>query len=293
MNRFSKPSHGIQGDHFARLLAEPVDAWSGHRIALTSVVIGVLVFVLGASLWRSSDLSGTEASHAALNHAQQRLDRARSMTAQLPAMRTRLGQAGNNAHASRWSVADALREITALAAQSGLRIGTIEPSAQKGEGLETERPLRFRAEGSFGEIRRFMDALEGLPRLVAPSDVQMKRDVNSPNMSTLSLEATLRVFEDLPAVARPGPSGRDAFAIDPFGVKNGSGAGNSGAMLLVGTLLGRRHSMALVETAAGVDGFSPGQMVGDERLGSVRTRSIELSRRDGVVRTMSFVEDRP
>jgi hypothetical protein len=97
----------------------------------------------------------------------------------------------------------------------------------------------------------------------------------------------------LPAVARREPSRRDAFAIDPFRVKNGTGSGDAGAMLLVGTLLGRRHAMALVETAAGVDGFSPGQMVGDERLGRVRSRSIELSRRDGVVRTIGFAEDRP
>jgi Tfp pilus assembly protein PilO len=284
MNRFAKPSHAGQDAAFLRLLLQPVDAWSGYRIALTSVVTAALVFAAGATLWRASDLSGTEASRSALDHVQQRLNGARALAAQLPAMRARLG----GAPPSRWSVADALHEITALAAQSGLRIGTIEPSAQKGEGLETERPLRFRAEGSFGEIRRFLDALEGLPRLVVPADVQMKRKAD-----TLALEATLRVFEDLPAVARPAPSRRDAFAIDPFGVKNGTGANDAGAMLLVGTLLGQRHAMALLETAAGVDGFSPGQMIGDERLGSVRLRSIELSRRDGVVRTMGFAEVRP
>jgi Tfp pilus assembly protein PilO len=284
MNRFAKPSHAVQDAAFLRLLLQPVDAWSGYRLALTGGVVATLVFAAGASLWRASDLSGAEAGRSALGHVQQRLNGARALVAQLPAMRARLG----DAPPARWSVADALHEITALAAQSGLRIGTIEPSAQKGEGLETERPLRFRAEGSFGEIRRFLDALEGLPRLVVPADVQMKR-----NVDTLALEATLRVFEDLPAVARPAPSRRDAFAIDPFGAKNATGAGDAGAMLLVGTLLGQRHAMALVETAAGVDGFSPGQMIGDERLGSVRLRSIELSRRDGVVRAMGFAEDRP
>jgi hypothetical protein len=116
----------------------------------------------------------------------------------------------------------------------------------------------------------------------------MKRGANS-----LALEATLRVFEDLPAVARVEPSRRDAFAIDPFGVKSGTGASDAGAMLLVGTLRTWRRAMALVETTGGVDGFVPGQMVGDERLGNVRSRSIELSRRDGVVRTIGFADDRP
>jgi Tfp pilus assembly protein PilO len=280
MKPFAKSSRGLQS-----VLLQPLDAWSSYRIALTGVVVAALVFAAGVSLWRSSDLSGTEASRSALHDVQQRLDRARAMAAELPGIRVR---SGDGAPLARWTVADALHELTALAAQSGLRIGMIEPSAQKGEGLEIERPLKFRTEGSFGEIRRFLDALEGLPRLVVPADVQMKRVPNA-----LALEATLRVFEDLPAIARPEPSRRDAFAIDPFGVTNGTGVGDGGAMLLVGTLRARRRVMALVETAAGVDGFLPGQMIGDERLGNVRSRSIELNRRDGAVRTIGFADDRP
>jgi hypothetical protein len=277
MNRLAKSSHGFQ-------LLQPLDAWSGYRIALTGAVVAALVFAAGVSLWRSSDPGGTEASRSALHDAQQRLDRARAMTAQLPVMRARSGE---GAPLIRWTVADALHAMTTLAAQSGLRIGMIEPSAHKGDGLEIERPLKFRAEGSFGEIRRFLDALEGLPRLVVPEHVQVKRAVNA-----LALEATLRVFEDLPAIARPEPSRRDAFAIDPFGVKNGTGVGDGGAMLLVGTLRAWRRGMALVETAAGVEGFLPGQMIGDERLGNVRSRSIELSR-NGVARTIGLADDQP
>ena len=280
MNSFDKSSRGFQS-----VLLQPLDAWSSYRIALTGVVVAALVFAAGVSLWRSSDLSGTEASRSASQDVQQRLDRARSIAAELPGMRAR---SGGSVPFARWSVADALHELTALAAQSGLRIGMIEPSAQKGEGFEIERPLKFRAEGSFGEIRRFLDVLEGLPRLVVPADVQVKRGANA-----LAFEATLRVFEDLPAIARPEPSRRDGFAIDPFGMKNGTGAGDGGAMLLVGTLRERRRAMALVETTAGIDGFLPGQMIGDERLGNVRSRSIELSRLDGAVRTVGFADDRP
>jgi hypothetical protein len=32
-------------------------------------------------------------------------------------------------------------------------------------------------------------------------------------------------------------------------------------------------------------------MIGDERLGGVHRQSIELARRDGVLRTIAFVED--
>lgn len=124
MNRLAKSSHGFQ-------LLQPLDAWSGYRIALSGVVIAVLVFAGGVSLWRSSDLSGAEASRLASHDAQQRLDRARAMTAQLPGMRAR---SGDGPPLARWTVADALHELTALAAQSGLRIGMIEPAAQKVTG---------------------------------------------------------------------------------------------------------------------------------------------------------------
>jgi hypothetical protein len=80
MNRLAKSSRGFQ-------LLQPLDAWRGYRIALTGIVIAVLLCAAGASLWRSSDISGTEASRLASHDAQQRLDRARAMTAQLPGMR--------------------------------------------------------------------------------------------------------------------------------------------------------------------------------------------------------------
>jgi Tfp pilus assembly protein PilO len=285
MTRFIEPPLFHSETGFLQMALQPLDAWSRRRVALTGLLVGALVFGSGARFWRASDLGGGEASHAALADAQQHLGHSREMAARLPAMRAQLGQGGPRTH---WSFADALHEITTLAAQSGLRIGAIEPSPQTGEGLEAERPLRFRAEGSFSEIRRFLDALEGLPRLVVPSNVQIRGG----GASSLAMETTLRVFEDLPPVARAEASPRDALAVDPFDVKNGVRAGEAGAMLLVGTLLGSHRAMALVETPAGVDGFAPGQMIGDERLGRVRRQSIELARRDGAARTVAFAEDR-
>jgi Tfp pilus assembly protein PilO len=285
MNRFGTPPQFHSETGLLQMALQPVDAWSRRRVAVTGLLVGALVFGLGTRLWHVSDLGGREAGRAALADAQQRLERSREMADRLPALRARLAEGAARTH---WTFADALHDITSLAAQSGLRIGTIEPSPQRGEGLEAERPLRFRAEGSFGEIRRFLEALEGMPRLVVPSDVQLRRS----GASSLAMETTLRVFEDLPPVARVEQTPRDAFAVDPFDVKSGVGAGEPGAMLLVGTLLGPHRAMALVETSAGVEDFAPGQMIGDERLGRVHRQSIELARRDGVPRTVGFAEDR-
>ncbi|CDY75792.1 Type IV pilus biogenesis protein PilP [Caballeronia glathei] len=269
-----------------RLATQPVDAWSRRRTLLTALAFGALVCALGAQVWRASGVSGLDASRSALADAQHRADRARATAAALPALRAR--SVSGKEMSDRWTSADALQAITALAAQSGLRVGGIEPVVAKGAGMDAGRGLKFRAEGSFGEIRRFLDALAGLPRLVVPDSVQLKRGADS-----LTVDSTLRVFEHLPALARADEVRRDRAIVDPFGKKDTSAIGAAGEIQLVGTLVGRRRAMALVETAEGIDGFEPGQQIGGERLGRVHPRSIDLARDDGAARTLALAEDRP
>jgi hypothetical protein len=189
-----------------------------------------------------------------------------------------------------WSAADALRAVADLAAQSGVRVADIEPVALKGGEPKLrepipERALRLRADGSFAEMRRFLEALAGLPRLVLPDDVQIKRQANA-----LAIEATLRIFETLPAVAPAAASRANAFVVDPFG--GADVAPQGGDMLLVGTFVARRRALALLQSGGDVDSFAPGQRIGDERLGRVMPRAIELAREDGMSRKLAFAEDR-
>jgi Tfp pilus assembly protein PilO len=291
-----------------RRLLEPIDTWSRRRTVLTGVVFGALVGVLGAQMWRASGLNGLDAGRSALVEAQKRVEKAKGMRDRLPALRARAVAAEKQAP-QRWSSVDALHAIPALATQNGLRVAAIEPAAAKGAPIERaaakgaviepaaaagttpagERVLKLRADGTFSEVRSFLDALGGLPRLVVADAVQLKRGPND-----LAFEATLHVFETLPAVARPaGVDRRDVSVIDPFGKKGAAAFGPAADMLLVGTLVGRQRAMALVETTAGVDGFAPGQMIGDERLGRIHARSIDLARGDGKSRTVAFAEDRP
>lgn len=270
-----------------RLVTQPVDAWSRRRTALTAVGFGALVFVLGAQMWRESGINGIDASRSALDDTQRRVQRTGSIVSALPALRARF--AHDQQASARWTSADALQSIPTLAARHGLRVGAIEPASGKGGATDGERTLKLRADGTFGEARGFLDALGSLPRLVVAEAVQLKRGPNS-----LALEATLRVFETLPAVARVVETDRrDVSVVDPFGKKGAPAFGTAGEMLLVGTLIGRQHAMALVKTVSGIDGFTPGQMIGDERLDEVKPRSIDLARGDGQLRTVAFAEDRP
>lgn len=272
-----------------RRLLQPIDAWSRRRTVLTGVAFGALVGILGAQMWRASGLNGLDAGRSALVGAQKRVEKAKGMRDALPALRARAVAAEKQAQLH-WTSADALHAIPALATQNGLRVAAIEPTAAKAKDLAPagERALKLRADGTFGEVRSFLDALGGLPRLVVADAVQLKRGPNE-----LAFEAILRVFETLPAVARPADvDRRDVSVIDPFGKKGAAAFGPTADMLLVGTLVGRQRAMALVETTAGVDGFAPGQMIGDERLGRVHARSIDLARGDGQSRSVAFAEDR-
>ncbi|WP_250514107.1 type 4a pilus biogenesis protein PilO [Caballeronia sp. INDeC2] len=269
-------------------ILQPLDEWSRRRTMCVAIALGLLVFVLGLRAWRTLDASQLDASRVAWTATQAKVQDAGRIAAELPDLRARA--ASGRMEPEQWSAADALRAIADLAAQSGLRVADIEPVAVKGSEPKVrepipERALRLRADGAFPEMRRFLGALAGLPRLVVPENVQIKRQPG-----TLAIEATLRIFETLPAVSAAAASRADAFVVDPFG--DAETASQGGDMLLVGTFVGRRRTMALLQSGRDVDSFTPGQKIGDEWIGRVMPRAIELARADGMSRELTIAEDR-
>ncbi|SAK85195.1 hypothetical protein AWB79_05894 [Caballeronia hypogeia] len=278
-------------DSFAWRL--PLHHWSLLRTTIVGVALALIVFVLGARAWRVSDASQFELSRAGWSAAQAKAQDARRIAAELPALRARVASA--RTEPERWSAADALRASADLAAQSGLRVAQIEPATARSADPKAvepfpERVLKLHAEGTFAEMRRFLEALAGLPRLIVPGDVRIRRQADA-----LVIETALRVFETLPPAAVTTTAEiaarANAFVIDPFG--NADAGLQGGDMLLVGTFVGRRRAMALLQSGRDVDGFAPGAKIGDEWLGRVVPRAVELARRDGASRKLTLVEDRP
>ncbi|SAK93449.1 Pilus assembly protein, PilO [Caballeronia pedi] len=269
-------------------ILQPLDEWSRLRTACVALIVGLLVFVTGLRVWHMSDASQLDASRAAWAATQAKALDAGRIAAELPDLRARAAS-GHMAPAV-WSAADALRAVADLAAQNGLRVAGIEPVALRSGDPKAreplpERALKLRADGAFAEMRRFLEALAGLPRLVVPENVQITRQAGE-----LAIEATLRIFETLPAVAPAAAPRANAFIVDPFG--GADAAAQGGDMLLVGTFVGRRRAMALLQSGRDVDGFAPGQKIGDERLGRVLPRAVELARNDGMSRKLTLAEDR-
>ncbi|SAK76110.1 Pilus assembly protein, PilO [Caballeronia catudaia] len=272
----------------AQSIMQPPDEWSWLRTACVALALGALVFGAGLRALRMSDASQREASRAAWAAAQAKAQDTGRIAAELPALRARA--ASGRLEPEHWSAADALRAVADLAAQNGLRVAGIEPVAIKGGDPKAhepipERALKLRADGTFAEIRHFLEALAGLPRLVVPENVQIRRQTG-----VLVVEATLRIFETLPAVSPVAAARPNAFVVDPFG--NADAAVQGGDILLVGTFVGRRRAMALLQSGRDIDAFAPGQKIGDEWLGRVVPRAVELAGNDGVARKLMFAEDR-
>jgi Tfp pilus assembly protein PilO len=289
MNAIPMNPAARKGSRGPRALLQPPEEWSRHRTVSVALVLALLAFVLGARAWRISDASQLEASRVAWTAAQARSQEAGRIAAGLPDLRSRA--ASGQLKPEQWGAADAWRAIADLAAQSGLRETSIEPATRKAVDPKAsspipERALRLRAEGTFEEIRRFLEGIAGLPRLVVPESVQIRRQTGA-----LVVDATLRVFETLPPIALATEAPRaNAFIVDPFGSADAGGRGAD--LLLVGTLVGPRRAMALLQSGTDVDGFAPGQKIGAERLGRVVPREVELARDNGLSRKLTIAEDR-
>jgi Tfp pilus assembly protein PilO len=285
------PAHGRP--RVLQTVLRPLDEWSRRRMSLSAAALGAAVLVAGTQTWRASGLDQLDASRGALNAIQTQADAAGRMVAELPALRARV--AANALSPERWTAADALHDVAQLAAQSGLRVSAIEPvpvlvaaaAVRTAAQPPNERALKFRAEGAFPDIVRFLDASSGLPRLVVPERTQIRRQ-----NGVLGIETTLRVFDALPAVPLSMPPRTDAFVVDPFGKDAADGFGNGAALLLVGTFVRRDRAMALVQAGPGVGGFVPGERVGDERIGRIAPREVLLAGDDGASRMLTIADSR-
>ncbi|MFL9873566.1 hypothetical protein [Paraburkholderia megapolitana] len=179
-------------DHWLDRLRVPLEAWSGARRLAVALLVAVGVFVPGARSWSAVDLGGIAASRVALDDAQRRLVSARHVLAQLPALRARVAAKALHGQPVVWTSADDVRAFSQLAARSELVLVSLEPGAASGEGIDAMRSVKLAARGNFAQIMRFVHGLTGLPVLVVPADLTVKRHDDA-----LEIAATLQVFSKL------------------------------------------------------------------------------------------------
>jgi hypothetical protein len=285
--------------YWLRRLRVPLAAWSLRRRWLAALLIGVLVFGLGAHGWIVADLSGVEASRVALAAGVQRLAKARRSLAQLPLLRRAATGRPVVAPAASWSSADDVRIVSELAAENRVALLALEPGAASGEGIERMRPLQLTAHTDFVHLMAFLHGLSDLPVLIVPVDVTVKQEATA-----LSVSAKLRVFSAL----RPAPSNDAAHAFDdasldadddedivffdPFAHPQMQAAGELpelSQLRLVGVLRDRTRGLALLDTPDGATTVASGQQLGAERVTRLDALGITLAK-GGTTRTLALAE---
>jgi type IV pilus assembly protein PilO len=95
-------------------------------------------------------------------------------------------------------VADILRRLQGLAAQSNLTLLRFTPAVQKQQPLYAEVPYQLIADGSYHNLALFFDRVSKFPRIINVSDISIAaKPQQSPNSTiTTTLIATTFVLND-------------------------------------------------------------------------------------------------
>ena len=283
------------GHTLVERLRVPLEAWSVRRRWAVALCIAVAAFVLGANAWLATDMSGVQASREMLSAAQGKLGEAEAVVTQLPALRR---DASVAPMPSNWTSADDIRVISQLAARNEVTLLAIEPGVVTGSGLDAMRPLHVTAQADFDHVVDFLEGLAGLPVLVVPEDVTLKRqgEVLSINATLHSFSAVHPVRDVTRRTVRDDPDAFDPdeeiVFYDPFQPAAFASAQESAlsSMRLVGLLADRLRGLALIEAGDNAETLEPGQRWGDERVAHVDARALTLAKRDGSVYSLTLAE---
>jgi type IV pilus assembly protein PilO len=91
-------------------------------------------------------------------------------------------------------VADILRRIQGLAAQSNLAIQRFTPQAAVPQPLYAEVPFKLQAEGTYHDLGAFFDRISKFPRIINISNIKIKATSRPGSDVTIVAECTATTF---------------------------------------------------------------------------------------------------
>jgi hypothetical protein len=197
---------------------------------------------------------------------------------------------------------DQWQALSALVADSGMALRSLEPGERAGEGAASARALRLKAVANFAALAAFLNGLSRLPSLAVPVAMRIERTDGE-----LSIDATLRLFDflrsnprgirratepaaeasarasaqtsaDASAAAAP-RAVRDSIGdfVDPFATSAGTIASGAGNVQLLGLMRAGPRGLALIGTEQGAAFYVPGEGLGAERVVSVDSHGVTLA----------------
>ena len=91
-------------------------------------------------------------------------------------------------------VADILRRIQAIAAQSNLTIQRFTPQPTVQQSIYAEVPFKLKAEGTYHDLGFFFDRISRFPRIINIADISIKANPKPEPNATIIAECTATTF---------------------------------------------------------------------------------------------------
>ena len=104
-------------------------------------------------------------------------------------------------------VADILRRLQQLAAQSNLTIQAFTPQTPKQQALYAELPFKLRAEGTYHNLGLFFDRVGKFPRIINIGEITIRARQNQDPSATIVTELVATTFVLQEGKAGSGPGG--------------------------------------------------------------------------------------
>jgi type IV pilus assembly protein PilO len=91
-------------------------------------------------------------------------------------------------------VADLLRRIQTLAAQSDLAIRSFKPAPSVTKQLHAEWPIALQLEGTYHRLGEFLDRISKFPRIINISNITIKARERTESSATITIDCVATTF---------------------------------------------------------------------------------------------------
>lgn len=173
--------------------------WWGQLLVF--VVVGVAIIFGYFYMWEWPQQEALDVRRAELAAIQGRIDKGMETARKLPEFRAQVGELEGKLDSLKAilpeekDVADLLRRIQTLAAQSNLTIRHFRPRAITAKELHAEWPIEIEVEGAYHSVGLFLDRVAKLPRIINVGSIEMTGAPPRPgSAATVKVTCTAMTF---------------------------------------------------------------------------------------------------
>ena len=203
----------IDTQEINNLLSDPANVSLPIKIGAVVIIFGLALF-LGYKLVIVDQLAALETVKSTELDKRRVYEKKQARANQLPAYKSQLEEmqvsfgALKDQLPSNTEIPGLILDISEKGLSNGLEIGLFQPEAEIHKEFFAEKPIKIEAKGTYSELAGFVSDLSALPRIVTINNIQLKpaeanedpkknKNTNTPEVSRLSLKATIKTYRYL------------------------------------------------------------------------------------------------